>query len=123
MAEIGEYLGCYTGLSGRTRRKSQGQRQYVRNFKFLHCIQISGNKMSIEVDLPQEIELTIKAKRELGTLVRKRIERDIVKDIKNDIFLSRIFDDLLKDSELTEADVNKIDHKMKKEMMEKLGWR
>jgi hypothetical protein len=79
--------------------------------------------MSIEVELPQEIELTIKAKRELGTLVRKRIERDIVKDIKNDIFISRIFDDLLKDSELTEADVNEIDHKMKREMMEKLGWR
>ena len=79
--------------------------------------------MSIEVELPQEIELTIKAKRELGTLVRKRIERDIVKDIKNDIFISGIFDDLLKDSEMTEADVNEIDHKMKREMMEKLGWR
>jgi len=38
--------------------------------------------MSIEVELPQEIELTIKAKRELGALVRKRIERDIAKDIK-----------------------------------------
>lgn len=79
--------------------------------------------MSIEVELPQEIELTIKAKRELGALVRKRIERDIVKDIKNDIFISGIFDDLLKDSEMTEADVNEIDHKMKREMMEKLGWR
>ena len=79
--------------------------------------------MTIEVELPREIELTIKANRELGTLVRKRIERDIAKDIKNDIFLSKIFDDLLKDSELTEADVDEIDHKMKKEMMEKLGWR
>ncbi len=79
--------------------------------------------MSIEVELPQEIELTIKAKRELGTLVRKRIERDIVNDIKNDIFISKIFDDLLKESELTEADVNEIDHKMKKEMMVKVGWR
>lgn len=79
--------------------------------------------MSIKVELPQEIELTIKAKRELGTLVRKRIERDIVKDIKNDIFISGIFDDLLKDSEMTEVDVNEIDHRMKREMMEKLGWR
>jgi len=79
--------------------------------------------MSIEVELPQEIELTIKAKRELGTLIRKRIERDIVKDIKNDIFISGIFNDLLKDSEMTEADVNEIDQKMKREMMEKLGWR
>jgi hypothetical protein len=79
--------------------------------------------MSIEVELPREIELTIKARRELGILVRKRIERDIAKDIKNDIFISRIFDDLLKESELTEADVNEIDHRMKREMMEKLGWR
>jgi hypothetical protein len=79
--------------------------------------------MSIEVELPQEIELTIKAKRELDALVRKRIERDILGDIKNDIFLSQIFDDLLKDSSLTELDVNEIDHKMKREMMEKLGWR
>lgn len=78
--------------------------------------------MSIEVELPQEIELTIKAKRGLGALVRKRIERDIATDIKNDLFISKIFDDLLKDSELTEVDVNEIDHKMKKEMMEKLGW-
>jgi len=79
--------------------------------------------MSIEVELPQEIELTIRAKRELGALVRKRIERDILIEIKNDIFLSRIFDDLLKDSSLTELDVDEIDHKMKREMMEKLGWR
>ena len=79
--------------------------------------------MSIEVELPQEIELTIKSKRELGILVRKRIERDISKDIKNDIFISKIFDDLLKNSKLTEEDVNEIDHKMKRQMMEKLGWR
>jgi hypothetical protein len=79
--------------------------------------------MSIEVELPQEIELTIRGKRELGALVRKRIERDILIEIKNDIFLSRIFDDLLKNSSLTELDVDEIDHKMKREMMEKLGWR
>jgi hypothetical protein len=40
----------------------------------------------------------------------------------NDIFISKIFDDLLKDSELTEEDVNEIDHKMKRQMTEKLGW-
>jgi hypothetical protein len=38
--------------------------------------------MSIEVELHQEIELTIKANRELGPLVRKRIEQDILNDIK-----------------------------------------
>jgi hypothetical protein len=79
--------------------------------------------MSLEVELPQEIELTIETKRELCILVRKRIERDISKDIKNDISISKIFDDLLKDSELTEVDVNEIDHKVKRQMMEKLGWK
>ena len=80
-------------------------------------------KLTIEVDIPQEIELTMKASREMDILIRKRIERDLVRDIKNDIFLSRIFNDLLKGSELTEEDVNELDHKMKREMMEKLGWR
>ena len=79
--------------------------------------------MTIEVELPQEIELSLKANKDLDILVRKRIERDIAYDIKNDIFVSRIFNDLLKDSSLTEEDVNELDHKMKREMMETLGWR
>lgn len=79
--------------------------------------------MTIEVELPQEIELSLKANKDLDILVRKRIERNITYDIKNDIFISKIFDDLLKDSSLTEEDVNELDHKMKREMMEKLGWR
>jgi hypothetical protein len=33
------------------------------------------------------------------------------------------FDELLKDSELTDVDVNELDHKMKRDIMEKLGWR
>jgi len=40
----------------------------------------------------------------------------------NDAFISKIFDDLLRNSELTEEDVNEIDHKMKRQMTEKLGW-
>lgn len=79
--------------------------------------------MAIEVELPREIELSIKANRDLDALVRKRIERDILEDIKNDIFISRIFDTLLERSDLSEDDVNELDHKMKREMMEKLGWR
>jgi len=79
--------------------------------------------MAIEVELPREIELSIKANRDLDALVRKRIERNILEDIKNDIFISRIFDTLLERSDLSEDDVNELDHKMKREIMEKLGWR
>ncbi len=79
--------------------------------------------MSIEVELPREIELSIRANKDLDALVRKRIERDILEDIKNDLFISRIFDVLLKKSDLSEEDVNELDHKMKREIMEKLGWR
>jgi hypothetical protein len=79
--------------------------------------------MAIEVELPREIELSIKANKDLDALVRKRIERDILEDIKNDIFISRIFDTLLERSDLSEDDVNELDHKMKREIMEKLGWR
>ena len=79
--------------------------------------------MAIEVELPQEIELTIRTNQELDVLVRRRIERDILKDIKNDILISKIFDELLEKSELTKENANEIDHKMKREIMEKLGWR
>jgi hypothetical protein len=79
--------------------------------------------MSIEVELPREIELSIRANKDLDALVRKRIERDILEDIKNDLFISRIFDVLLKKSDLSEEDVNELDHRMKREIMEKLGWR
>ncbi|MHC1687179.1 MAG: hypothetical protein AB9879_05665 [Methanothrix sp.] len=79
--------------------------------------------MAIEVELPQEIELTIRTNQELDVLVRRRIERDILKDIKNDILISKIFDELLEKSELTEENANEIDHKMKREIMEMLGWR
>jgi hypothetical protein len=79
--------------------------------------------MAIEVELPREIELSIKANKDLDALVRKRIERDILEDIKKDIFISKIFDTLLERSDLSEDDVNELDHKMKREIMEKLGWR
>jgi len=79
--------------------------------------------MSIEVDLPKELELKIKASKELDVLVRRRIERQISTDIKNDIFLSMVWDDLLKDSELEEKDIDEIDHRIKRGIAEKLGWR
>ena len=79
--------------------------------------------MAIEVELPPEIELSIKANKDLDALVRRRIERDILEDIKNDLFISKIFDTLLKRSDLSEDDANELDHTMKREIMEKLGWR
>jgi len=79
--------------------------------------------MSIEVDIPEELELKIKASKELDVLVRRRIERQISKDIKNDVFISMICDDLLKESELDERDVDEIDHKIKRVIAEKLRWR
>lgn len=79
--------------------------------------------MAIEVELPREIELSMMANKELDVLVRRRIARDILETIKDDIFLSKIFDALLKRSDLSEDDVDELDHKMKQEIMEKLGWR
>jgi len=79
--------------------------------------------MAIEVELPREIELKIRANKDLDSLVRRRLEHQIQKDLKNDLFLLMTFDDLLKNSELTEDDINNLDHRMKRGMMEKLGWR
>ena len=78
--------------------------------------------MLIEVAIPREIELKIRANRDLDLLVRRRLEHQIQKDLKNDLFLLMTFDDLLKNSELSEDDVNDLDRRMKREMMEKLGW-
>ncbi len=79
--------------------------------------------MTIEVELPREIELSMKASKELEMLVRKRIERDIAESIKNDMFICGVLNSLLKKSDITLEDVDELDHKMKREMMEKLGWR
>ena len=82
-----------------------------------------GSKMSIEVDIPRELELKIKASKELDVLVRRRVEHQISTDVKNDVFISMIYDDLLKESELNEEDVDEIDHKIKRGIVEKLRWR
>jgi len=79
--------------------------------------------MTIEVELPQEIELKIRSNKDLDLLVRKRLEHQIKEDLKNDLFILMLFDDLLKDSELTDEDITVLDHKMKRDMMENLGWR
>lgn len=79
--------------------------------------------MAIEVELPHEIELKIRANKDLDLLVRKRLEHQIKEDLKNDLYVLMLSDELLKDSELTDEDVNELDHKIKRDIMEKLGWR
>jgi hypothetical protein len=91
--------------------------------KFKYDYSLMGLKMSIEVDIPRELELKIKASKELDVLVRRRVEHQISTDVKNDVFISMIYDDLLKKSELNEEDVDEIDHKIKRGIVEKLQWR
>jgi len=79
--------------------------------------------MAIEIELPKEIELKIRSNSDLSLLVRRRLEHQIQKDLKDDLFLLMTFDDLLKDSKLTEDDVSDLDHRMKREMRELHGWK
>jgi hypothetical protein len=53
----------------------------------------------------------------------KRIEKDVSEEIKGDIFLSMLFDKILEESKLTQSDVDEIDHKVKKGIMENLEWK
>jgi hypothetical protein len=48
-------------------------------------------------------------------------ENHIKKYLKNDPFILMLFDDLLNDSELTQEDVDDLDHRMKREMMGEAG--
>jgi hypothetical protein len=79
--------------------------------------------MTIEVELPPEIEIRIRSNKDLDLLVRKKLENQIKENIKNDLFILMLFDDLLKNSELTQEDIDGLDHRMKRDIMEKLGWR
>jgi len=77
----------------------------------------------IEVRLPKEIELKIRRDKELERIIKIKLEMEVSREIKEDIFLSMLFDELLENSELTEEDVDEIDHKVKKGIMERLGWK
>ena len=79
--------------------------------------------MPIEIKLPEEIELKVKTDKEIKKILMKRIEKDISEEIKGDIFLSMLFDEILEESKLTQNDVAKIDHKVKKGIMENLEWK
>jgi hypothetical protein len=55
--------------------------------------------------------------------VQKGTEIDMLDDINDIMLISKIFDTLLRRSDLSEDDANELDHKMKREIMEKLEWR
>ena len=51
------------------------------------------------------------------------MEREISGKIKHDLFLLMMFDKLLEESDLTEKDIDEIDHKVKRGIMESTGWK
>ncbi|MBU4340876.1 MAG: hypothetical protein KKD46_08200 [Euryarchaeota archaeon] len=48
--------------------------------------------------------------------------REISSKIKQDIFLLTMFDKLLEESELTEKEIDEIDHKVKRGIIGRAGW-
>lgn len=79
--------------------------------------------MAVEIKLPKEIEIRLRKDKTLQHIIMKRLEREIAREIKEDLFLVMLFDDLLKESELTEEDVENLDRKIKEGIMERLGWK
>jgi len=77
--------------------------------------------MPIEIDLPEDILLKIKTDREIEKIIRRRIEKDISEGIKEDVFLSMLFDRALEHSELTQKDIDETDHEIKKGISEVRG--
>ena len=55
--------------------------------------------------------------------MREEAEIDMLDDTNDIMLISKIFDTLLRRSDLSDDDANELDHKMKREIMEKLGWR
>jgi len=79
--------------------------------------------MTVEIKLPKEIEIRLRKDKNLRHIIVKRLEREIVKGIKDDLFFVMLFDDLLRESELTEEDVKNLDRKIKEGIVERLGWK
>ncbi|RLI81035.1 hypothetical protein DRP07_08170 [Archaeoglobales archaeon] len=79
--------------------------------------------MTIDVRLPKEVELTIKKDKTLEDIIRRKIEHEISKEIKEGLFLSMLFDELLEESKLSDKDVDIIDRKVKEGIVERLGWK
>ncbi len=79
--------------------------------------------MVVEIKLPKEIEIRLRKDKNLRHIIVKRLERDIAREIKEDLFLVMLFDDLLRESKLTEEDVENLDRKIKESIMERLRWK
>ncbi len=77
--------------------------------------------MVVEVKLPKEIEIRLRKDKTLQNIITKRLEREIAREIKDDLFLVMLFDDLLRGSELTDEDVKNLDCKIKEGIMERPG--
>jgi len=56
-------------------------------------------------------------------IIKIRMEREISSKIKQDIFLLTMFHKLLEESELTEKEIDEIDHQVKRGIMESTGWK
>ena len=65
--------------------------------------------MAVEIKLPKEIEIRLRKDKTLQSIITKRLECEIAREIKDDLF-----DDLLEESELMEEDVENLDRKIKK---------
>ncbi len=54
-------------------------------------------------------------------MLKLKIPKEI--DVNQDLFLLMMFDKLLEESELTEKEVDEIDHRAKRGIMESTGWK
>jgi hypothetical protein len=79
--------------------------------------------VTLDVNLPKEIELRMKRDKALRDIIRRKIEHEISKEIKEGLFFSMLFDEFLEGSRLTEEDVNRVDCKVKEGIVERLGWK
>lgn len=79
--------------------------------------------MVMEVKLPKEIELKIKKDKNLEGIIKRKIEKEMSRKVKEDAFFSMLFDSLLEDSKLTDEDIDEVDHKIKEGIMESLEWK
>lgn len=80
-------------------------------------------KVTLDVKLPEEIELRMKRDKALRDIIWRKIEHEISKEIKEGLFFSMLFDEILEESKLTEEDVNRVDRKVKEGIVERLGWK
>lgn len=77
----------------------------------------------LKLKVPKEIDFKLRKEKDLEKIITIRMEREISGKIKQDLFLLMMFDKLLEDSDLTEKDIDEIDHKIKRGIMESTGWK